>query len=96
MTYDLCMKTIHPIHPTPRTLPPSRKPPSSTPCYYQSNPSPPPSPQSQAPFLNAVADGLKEVGVPVLQMHAESAPGQFEVVLGHLPALEGEGERGMT
>mmetsp|Transcript_2579 Transcript_2579/g.2990 ORF Transcript_2579/g.2990 Transcript_2579/m.2990 type:complete len:675 (-) Transcript_2579:1353-3377(-) len=34
-------------------------------------------------FLNELDSTLEKQGVEVLQIHAESAPGQFEVVLGH-------------
>ena len=41
-----------------------------------------------ASFLQDVCATLHELGVAVEQMHKESGPGQFEVVLGHLPVME--------
>eukprot|EP00899_Mesostigma_viride_P013983 jgi/Mesvir1/22586/Mv05007-RA.1 len=41
-----------------------------------------------APVLEDIADALNALGIPYEQLHAESAAGQFEVAIGHLPALE--------
>lgn len=47
-------------------------------------------PQEQAELLDFMAESLQSMGMMVIQVHAESAPGQFEVVLGHLSDLSGE------
>jgi glutamine synthetase len=36
-----------------------------------------------APVLDAMVEALESCGVEVLQYHAESAPGQFEIATGH-------------
>lgn len=41
-----------------------------------------------APFLEDVCETLHELGVGVEQMHKESGPGQYEVVLGHRSVME--------
>eukprot|EP00976_Prorocentrum_cordatum_P042877 869209-Prorocentrum_minimum.AAC.1 len=41
-----------------------------------------------ADVLEEIYDTLAQMGIQVEQMHAESAPGQFEVVTAHKPALE--------
>lgn len=38
-------------------------------------------------LVNAITSALDAQGIPVAQVHAESAPGQVEVSLGHLPPL---------
>lgn len=40
------------------------------------------------PVLQDMCAAIHALGLRVEQLHKESAPGQFEIVLGHLPALE--------
>lgn len=41
----------------------------------------------QLPLMAEIADALADIGIPIQQFHAESAPGQYEFVLPPLPAL---------
>lgn len=41
-----------------------------------------------APMLEDMTEALQKLGMTVEQLHKESAPGQFEIVLGHRPLLE--------
>lgn len=40
-----------------------------------------------ASFLEDLCETLQELGLTVEQLHKESAPGQLEIVLGHLPVI---------
>lgn len=42
----------------------------------------------ESSLLDDLCDTLYSMGIVVEQLHKESAPGQFELVLGHLPAME--------
>ena len=38
--------------------------------------------------LDEMHDTLEQMGIAVVQLHAEAGPGQFEIVTGHSPAMQ--------